>query len=538
MNVSAVLVEQLELDGHLLTFEMRPEFTTSMTVAFADEYAEPRIGPFHFLDPKDERSFKEGFATAKVRKLSESRFKQENGLFHFRTSWMGIPTTRGELSYYALTLPEFAIPSYVNFLDPRSSRPYDKTVIRDTERNRFILYLECRSSHGVFDFELETVFRIDEKGFGEAEFPNDQSNRYPASPPDFAYRLSEDQQVVVQQFFAREVKVNNKVGGGKNVKSSSQSMERWLAFGFGVVFVVVMLAIALFVPNPTPTQWFTFRVVLALAAAGVGALLPGLISVTAGPYMKAGGALALFVLVYWFNPAKLVTSAPSDSQLHLFVPFLGKPLNVEASMTASGNQIERKTIPHPLSKDSDKGPHNFYIESNGGPVNSHLDVCPMAETGWIVDADAYDGFDSGMTDRAHVTANGSNYWEVSKLGGGCLRLYCDGRNGSSNVYIANVFVREKRAVPVDSCHAPIRDAKEVKPGEERQLSLDVAAATGSCSDPKIKTQVDVKDSTGELLLTKYLEPNVKEEIFDGAVILQLSASGLVDVQYRVPTTRP
>jgi hypothetical protein len=538
MNVSAVLVEQLEPDGHLLTFQMRPEFTTSMTVAFANEYADPRVGPFHFLDPKDEQSFKDGFATGKVRQLSEVRFKNENGLYKFHTSWLGIPTTRGELSYYALSLPEFAVPEAVQFSDPRSSRPYGKTVIKDKERHRFVLYLECRSSHGSFDFQLDTTFRIDEKEFKNAVFHDQQSDSAPSQPPDYAYRLSEDQQVVVQQFFAREMKVNNKISGGGNVKSISQGTERLLAFGFGVVFVVVMLGIALFVPYPSPTQWFTFRVVLALAAAGVGALLPGLISVTAGPYVKAGGALALFVLVYWFNPARLVTSAPAESKLHLAIPSLGKPFGIEASMAVSGNQIERKTIPHPLSKDTDKGPHSFYTESNGGPVNSHLDVCPMAETGWVVDTDGYDGFDSGMTDRVHVIANGSNYWEVSKLGGGCLRLYCDGRNGSSNVHIANVFVREKRSVPVDSCHAVVQDAKQIKPGEEKQLSLDVAVATGSCLDPKLKARIDIKDSSGSLLLTKYLEPNGKEEVFDGALVLQLSPSGLIDVQYRIQSVNP
>jgi hypothetical protein len=254
--------------------------------------------------------------------------------------------------------------------------------------------------------------------------------------------------------------------------------------------------------------------------------------------VKAGGALALFVLVYWFNPAKLVTAAPPDSKLHLSLPSLGKPFDIQASMVVSGNQIEPKTIPHPLSKDTDKGAHSFYTESNGGPVNSHLDVCPMAETGWVVDTDAYEGFDSGMTDRAHVTANGSNYWEVSKVGGGCLRLYCDGRNGSSNVYIANVFVREKRSVQVNSCHAPVQDSKRIMPGEEKQISLDVGVATGTCLDPKLKTRIDIKDTAGSLLLTKYLEPNGKEEVFDGALVLQLSPSGLVDVQYRIQSVNP
>jgi len=119
-----------------------------------------------------------------------------------------------------------------------------------------------------------------------------------------------------------------------------------------------------------------------------------------------------------------------------------------------------------------------------------------------------------------------------------MRLYCDGRNGSSNVYIANVFVREERSVPVESCHAPVRDVKQIKPGEEKQLSLDVAAATGDCLEPKLKTRIDIKDSAGSLLLTKYLEPNGKEEVFDGALVFQLSPTGLVDVQYRVPSATP
>lgn len=320
------------------------------------------------------------------------------------------------------------------------------------------------------------------------------------------------------------------------MKVNSQSNERLLAFGFGVVFVVVMLAIALFVPNPTATQWFTFRVVLALAAAGIGALLPGLISVTAGPFIKAGGALALFVLIFWFNPAKLVTASSPDSKLHLSIPSLGKPYDISASMAVSGSLIERKTIPHPLSKDSDKGPHSFYIESNAGPVNSHSDVCPLAEGGWEIDSDPFEGFASGMTDRAHVTANGSNYWEVSALPGGCLRLYCDGRNGSSNVYIANVLVREKRTVNVDSCHAPVQVTKRIKPGEEMQLALDASVATGSCVNPTLHTRVDFKDMSGALVLTKDLEPNPNhpEEAFDGALVLQLSPTGLLDVQYKIP----
>jgi hypothetical protein len=71
-----------------------------------------------------------------------------------------------------------------------------------------------------------------------------------------------------------------------------------------------MLVIAIWLPHPTENQWFIFRVVLALAAGGVGAVIPGLIRVQAPQYIRAGGALALFVIVFWFNPPKIVASAP------------------------------------------------------------------------------------------------------------------------------------------------------------------------------------------------------------------------------------
>jgi len=87
-----------------------------------------------------------------------------------------------------------------------------------------------------------------------------------------------------------------------------KNWEKLAAFAFGTVFIVVLLVIAFLVPTPTATQWFVFRVVLALAAAGIGVIIPGLIVVRVSKFIRAGGAIALFVLVYWFNPPKLVVS--------------------------------------------------------------------------------------------------------------------------------------------------------------------------------------------------------------------------------------
>lgn len=87
------------------------------------------------------------------------------------------------------------------------------------------------------------------------------------------------------------------------------SPQIFIAFGFGVVFVVVTIVIAVAFPHPTPFQYNVFRIVLALAAAGVAAMVPGFIDIkissTTGLLIRAGGALAIFVIAYFFNPAQL-----------------------------------------------------------------------------------------------------------------------------------------------------------------------------------------------------------------------------------------
>lgn len=85
--------------------------------------------------------------------------------------------------------------------------------------------------------------------------------------------------------------------------------EKIAAFAFGVVFLIFMIVIAIFIKDPTPFQYTFFRVAMSLAAAGVGAVIPGLIQLEVDqkhlPLIRAGGAIALFVLVYLFNPPKL-----------------------------------------------------------------------------------------------------------------------------------------------------------------------------------------------------------------------------------------
>lgn len=84
-----------------------------------------------------------------------------------------------------------------------------------------------------------------------------------------------------------------------------KNYEKILAFVFGVVFVVVLLYAAFAVPNPTAFQYTIFRIVLALAAAGVAGMFSGFLNIQISNWIKAGGALAVFVIVFFYAPAAL-----------------------------------------------------------------------------------------------------------------------------------------------------------------------------------------------------------------------------------------
>ena len=95
---------------------------------------------------------------------------------------------------------------------------------------------------------------------------------------------------------------------------SSPDWDKVLAFAFGAFFAIVMLLIALFDRDPTPFGILIYRVVLALVAAGIGAVIPGMIEVNVQPFIRAGGAIALFVIVFWFNPPSLLPKPPQRPQ--------------------------------------------------------------------------------------------------------------------------------------------------------------------------------------------------------------------------------
>ena len=82
--------------------------------------------------------------------------------------------------------------------------------------------------------------------------------------------------------------------------------------GLGLVLLITLISVV--VPNPTNWQIFVFRGVLSLGLAAIAAVVPGFIYTKArikgwSNYLNivAGGAIAIFVLTFFFNPPSLET---------------------------------------------------------------------------------------------------------------------------------------------------------------------------------------------------------------------------------------
>jgi VHL beta domain len=180
-----------------------------------------------------------------------------------------------------------------------------------------------------------------------------------------------------------------------------------VAFAFGLVFIGVMLYIALKVPNPTDSQWFTFRVILALAAGGIGAVLPGALDLTVAPSIRAGGALALVVLVFWFNPPKLV--AGKDQGKDQSTPDDQRPQDTE-----DAEALDCKQLSSIRSQDGGDKTLVTFENKTSGPVSIY----------WI-------GTDGGEQSYAQIVAGGrlpqetfvGHAWLVKDQNNNCLAVF-------------------------------------------------------------------------------------------------------------------
>ncbi len=87
----------------------------------------------------------------------------------------------------------------------------------------------------------------------------------------------------------------------------TRRLEVGFAFAFGCVALAVVLWLGFRAETLSEQQFEILRIVSALAGGGVGAVIPGFLDVSmkAGSKLalRAGGALAVFVVLYFWSPA-------------------------------------------------------------------------------------------------------------------------------------------------------------------------------------------------------------------------------------------
>lgn len=77
--------------------------------------------------------------------------------------------------------------------------------------------------------------------------------------------------------------------------------ERVATFSSGFILICAILWIALVVPYPTDFQYTIFRIILALSGAAFAALIPGVMDLKYRGLIRAGGAIAVLVIIYFFT---------------------------------------------------------------------------------------------------------------------------------------------------------------------------------------------------------------------------------------------
>ena len=200
MNLTAIIFEQLDWHAQLKTLTFKPKEGADLWVARFDEYQDPRSGPFHILEPEQEREFAHQLQHARSRRTG--RYEElGGGSVRFNTEWRGIPTERSGLSCYALCLPEDGVPDSIEFSDPhQSGRLYRYHAAYDDKVSRVVCYLECRSSYGSFDFDLSVTLHRDSRAC-RSFTPIAEGHDIGGLRELTDWIASAEDKIVIQQFF-------------------------------------------------------------------------------------------------------------------------------------------------------------------------------------------------------------------------------------------------------------------------------------------------------------------------------------------------
>jgi hypothetical protein len=136
-------------------------------------------------------------------------------------------------------------------------------------------------------------------------------------------------------------------GGGNRVPQSRSAhpiapnpIPAWLvpaAFLVGIAFLIAILVLVVKIPKPTEFQFIIFRILIALGGAAFSMALTGFLTIQMnlpnGGQIVAGGALAVFIVLFFFSPK--IPGVPKPQ------PLVDERGNL---MSSPANENERQVI--------------------------------------------------------------------------------------------------------------------------------------------------------------------------------------------------
>lgn len=162
---------------------------------------------------------------------------------------------------------------------------------RNAESEDLLSSLWGQASHAMSPIDPDFAYLCSVKGHGWADDRVWTDKRY------------SNLKIDIDEMFAQ-------LRGISKERPSQLKLEQLLAFGFGVVFLTAIVILAMKYPTPSTFQYTVFRIVLALAAAGFAVMIPGLLKFELKSWIRATGTLVIFVIVFFFSPAKLASNEP------------------------------------------------------------------------------------------------------------------------------------------------------------------------------------------------------------------------------------
>mgnify|MGYP000333144505 CR=1 FL=1 len=121
----------------------------------------------------------------------------------------------------------------------------------------------------------------------------------------------------------------------KDNNNQNQTTQSIIGASVGVIFMTAVLYIAFVKECPSDSLLFTLRVVLAIAVAAFSMVISGSLKIQYQGSISAGGSIAVFVLVYLFNPAGNIEGKHCN---------LVEPYQIRGSARLNGKVVESSKV--------------------------------------------------------------------------------------------------------------------------------------------------------------------------------------------------